>query len=84
VSSIGLPEELAEHDELRLIQTVGAGFAEIYDCEGDHILNVPAEEVTSVAAAFDTVVAMYRKGERTGERHGRFQAKADIRKALGL
>jgi hypothetical protein len=84
VSNIGVVEEIAEHDELRLIQSEGAGFAEIHDCEGDHILNVPAEEVASVAAAFETFVALYRKGERDGERSGRFYAKAEMRKALGL
>jgi hypothetical protein len=84
MSGIGMQEEIAEHDVFRLVQTEGAGFAEIFDCEGDHVLNVPAEDVQSVAAAFETFVAMYRKGERDGERSGRFYAKADIRKALGI
>lgn len=79
-----MQEELAEADEFRLVQTEGSGFAEIFDCEGDHVLNVPAEEVTSVAAAFDSFVRMYRKGFKDGNRNGAFGAKAEIRKALGI
>jgi hypothetical protein len=84
VSNIGMIETLAECGDYQLVQTEGSGFAEIMTFEGDHILNVPAEEVGSVAAAFDTFIAMYDKGYKGGQTSGRIDAQFAIRKALGL
>ena len=84
MSNIGMIEQLAECGDYQLVQTEGSTFAEVMTFEGGHILNVPAHEITSVAAAFDTFIAMFEKGYKAGQTSGRFDAQFSIRKALGL
>jgi hypothetical protein len=84
MSSIGMQEEVCSLDEFTLVRTDGAGFGEIFDCDGDHILNVPLAEMEAVEKAFPTVIAMFRRAHTIGVKSGRWQAQREMQKALGL
>jgi hypothetical protein len=84
MSDIGMREEIVSHDIFTLVRTEGAGFGEIYDDGGEHVLNVPLEEMEAVEKALPTLVAMYRKGFKDGSNNGRVVVQFEMRKALGL
>jgi hypothetical protein len=84
MSAIGMQEDVCSADEFSLVRTVGSAFGEIFDCDGEHVLNVPPEEMEAAEKAFPTIVAMYRKGFVQGSFNGRNIARCEMRKALGL
>jgi hypothetical protein len=83
VSSIGLEELVTSHDDLMLVSVSGGG-GYVYDCDGDKLFNVPADQMAATEQNFSLIGRAYRIGHQHGEQCGQLSAQYAMRKALGV